>query len=219
MPTIAKKNVPSRAIQSPSRSTYRFGMTKAAIVNEQSLTKEEVEQKKYGRRLNDTKGARRPLCCSFNYGFYDASREPGTNFLESIAITSSLATTDDTEAENDNCKAFIKRYFGKYHVFDDTQTSDELTKAREGLLDQLYYDITYRRYRKTSGDNQIHWVNTFLATSVSIISFARTIIPNNNQNSYPNTHAIVNYFEGAAALSALIFSKIKNASTQDPLDP
>ncbi len=196
------------------RSQKKWTLMRTQSMHER-VTQEDLERSTYGRRLNDTKGARKPLCCFFSYGFYDASKEPGTNFLESIAITSSLATTDDTEAENDNCKAFLKRYYAKHRIFDTQKTAEALTNELENLLDQLYYDITYRRFRKTSGDNQIHWINTFLATSVSIIAFARNIIPNQNQNDHADTHAIINYFEGGTALGALIFTKIKNTSTQE----
>ncbi|MDF1645837.1 MAG: hypothetical protein P1U61_02495 [Legionellaceae bacterium] len=135
----------------------------------------------------------------------------GTNFLTSVAVAARLEnTTDDAEGDDANCRAFLRRYYAHCNIWDTY--GDELEYEKEKLMDQLYIDICNRNSRKTGGDRLILWAATFLAASVSLISFIRNIAHNQNSNS--DTVLAINYAEGAGALFVLILTQITNRKTQ-----
>ena len=192
--------------------------------------KQKEEYNDLGRLRNDTEGQEPPwgerfskaaeVCGFFSGGFLcvaaDATHsyctgkprgigdekplKPGTNYLKSIAIVAQLSSSTDADGDDDNIKSFLNRYYRNCKIFDPSVRGKALDAELDKLMNQLYIDISNRNARKTAGDRLILWAATFLAASVSLISFVRNIIHNQNDESSTNANLAINYAEGGGAL-------------------
>lgn len=138
---------------------------------------------------------------------------PGLDDYSSSYISALFKSTEgnslDKDEEHQVCYDIIYRFYANHDIFETS--GDILDKNAKNLRNQLFKDITSRRYRKVMGERLVFWVQLGLAAFVSILAFTRGIVGDNEKTREQIT--IIGWIEGAAALATILLAQTVHKAT------
>lgn len=141
---------------------------------------------------------------------------PGVGHLKSYAIATQLDTSDPSKNDEEQCRGFLRRYYGHCNIWDTT--GDALQKEYDKLRDQLFTDVSDRRLNKRSGTRIMDWFSTFVAAFLIINSLTNQIVLSENGDTrILDVFTYIGGALGAVQLIGQLFNALTGQSDADAI--